>query len=239
MVTIITIAFTMGLIGSLHCLGMCGPLALSLPIQQHSLPAKVGGSLLYNLGRVTTYAIAGLLLGALGQTISFAGAQQWISLAMGILILVYVVIPKDYGGNSAVARMLNGFFLVLRHRMAKLFSSKAQGTLFVIGLLNGLLPCGLVYLALASAVATGTAVNGLVFMAFFGLGTLPALFTVTLFGKFLQQGIRLRLRRAVPAFMTIMAVLLILRGMSLNIPYLSPEIEGKAKTPACCTKPKS
>lgn len=239
MVTIITIAFTMGLVGSLHCLGMCGPLALSLPIQQQTLTGKIAGSLLYNLGRVSTYSIAGLVLGAVGQTLSFGGAQRWISLVMGMLILVYVIIPKDYGGNSAVARLLNGFFMQLRHRMARLFTSKAQGTLYVIGLLNGLLPCGLVYLALASAVATGTAVNGAIFMSFFGLGTLPAMFAISVFGNFLRQGVRVRLRRAVPAFMTVMALLLILRGMSLGIPYLSPALEGKAKAPTCCSKPEN
>lgn len=238
MVTIITIAFTMGLVGSLHCLGMCGPLALSLPLQHQTLAGKFAGSLLYNLGRVTTYATAGLLFGAIGQTFSFAGAQRWISLVLGLLILVYVIIPKDYGGSSRVALVLNGFFLELRHRMAQLFTSKAQGTLFVIGLLNGLLPCGLVYLALASAVAAGSAVNGAAFMAFFGLGTLPAMFAIAVFGNFMRQGIRLKLRRAVPAFMTVMALLLILRGLSLGIPYLSPDMDAKAKTPACCTKPR-
>ncbi|HMO31385.1 MAG TPA: sulfite exporter TauE/SafE family protein [Lacibacter sp.] len=237
MTTVITIAFTMGLIGSLHCLGMCGPLALSLPIQHHRLAGKLTGALLYNLGRVTTYATAGLAFGLLGQTMSFAGAQRWISLIMGLLILVYIVIPKDYGSESRVARLLNGLFLDLRFRMGQLFSSKAQGTLFVIGLLNGLLPCGLVYLALASAVATGQALHGALFMAFFGLGTLPAMFGISLFGNFMRQGIRTRLRRAVPAFMAVMAMLLILRGLSLGIPYLSPAMEGKEKTPACCTKP--
>jgi sulfite exporter TauE/SafE len=108
----------------------------------------------------------------------------------------------------------------------------------VIGLLNGLLPCGLVYLALASAVAAGSAVNGAAFMAFFGLGTLPAMFAIAVFGNFMRQGIRLKLRRAVPAFMTVMALLLILRGLSLGIPYLSPDMDAKAKTPACCTKPR-
>lgn len=226
----------MGLIGSLHCLGMCGPLALSLPIRHERLSSKIGGALLYNLGRVTTYATAGLLLGAVGQTVSFAGAQQWLSVTLGVLILIYIVFPKDYAGNSWVARYLNGAFLNLRYQLGRLFSSQKQGTLYVIGLLNGLLPCGMVYLALASAVATGNAGQGAVFMAFFGLGTLPALFSVSMFGNFMHQELRLKLRKAVPVFLGIMACLLILRGMSLGIPYLSPQLEGK-KAHACCTKP--
>ncbi len=236
MVSVISIAFTMGLIGSLHCLGMCGPLALSLPIRHDHLASKIGGAMLYNLGRVTTYATAGLLLGALGQTVSFAGAQQWLSVTLGVLILIYIVFPKDYAGNSWVARRTNGAFLNLRHQLGKLFSSEKQGTLYVIGLLNGLLPCGMVYLALASAVATGQAVQGALFMAFFGLGTLPAMFGVSMFGNFMHQGLRLKLRKAVPVFLGVMAMLLILRGMSLGIPYLSPQLEGK-KAHACCTKP--
>jgi len=123
MVTVISIAFTMGLIGSLHCLGMCGPLALSLPIRHDRLTSKLGGALLYNLGRVTTYAAAGLLLGAVGQTVSFAGAQQWLSVTLGILILIYIVFPKDYASNSRMARLTNGAFLNLRYQLGKLFSS--------------------------------------------------------------------------------------------------------------------
>lgn len=237
MLSVISIAFTMGLIGSLHCVGMCGPLALSLPVQHDNLFQKITGGLLYNLGRATTYAVAGFAFGLIGQSMSFAGAQNWLSVSLGVVILVYLIIPKSYTGNTWIARKLNSFFLLLRGELGKLFSTKTQSALFVIGLLNGLLPCGMVYLAIASAIATGSAAKGAVFMAFFGLGTLPAMFSMTMAGNFINQNIRLRLRRAVPAFLLVMSMLLILRGLSLGIPYLSPKLETKGPVHSCCHKP--
>jgi sulfite exporter TauE/SafE len=235
--TVITIAFTMGLIGSLHCIGMCGPLALSLPIQHQRLAPKLVGALLYNLGRATTYTSAGLLFGFIGQTVSFAGAQNKISIVLGLLILIYVIIPKDYSGNTWVAKRLNGFFLNIRTRLGQLFSNDSKGSLYVIGLLNGLLPCGMVYLALASSIATGNALHGALFMLLFGMGTIPAMFGISVFGNFMHQRLRIRLRKAVPAFLVIMAMLLIVRGMSLGIPYLSPQLETTGAVHSCCEKP--
>jgi uncharacterized protein len=237
MLTLVTIAFTMGLIGSLHCIGMCGPLALSLPVAHDNLFQKISGAFLYNLGRVTTYAVAGMLVGFIGQSVSFAGTQNWISVSMGILILIYIIIPKDYSGNTWFAKKFNSFFISLRSQLGLLFSSKAKGTLYVIGLLNGLLPCGMVYLALASAIATGNAAKGALFMALFGLGTLPAMFSITVLGNFINQNIRLKMQKAVPAFLLVMSMLLILRGMSLGVPYLSPKLETKGAVHSCCTKP--
>ena len=223
MVTVITIAFTMGLIGSLHCIGMCGPLALSIPVQHKRRSERLLSAFLYNAGRVTTYAVAGLLFGFAGKAVAFTGVQNGLSLWMGILILVYVLIPKHYAGNTAVSKHLNGFFLLLRTRLGHLFNSKASSTLYVIGLLNGLLPCGMVYLALVSAAATGTPLKGALFMAIFGAATVPALFTIMLAGNWMGQGLRLRLRRAVPALLVFMSALLILRGLHLGVPFLSPK----------------
>lgn len=239
MSTLITIALTMGLIGSLHCIGMCGPLALSLPVQHDNVYQKVTGALLYNLGRVTTYASAGFIFGFIGKRFSFVGAQNWVSISIGLLILIYIIIPKDYSGNTKAAGLLNGFFLALRAQLGKLFSVKTKRALYVIGLLNGLLPCGMVYLAIASAIATGSPFKGALFMGLFGLGTLPAMFSITVLGNFINQNIRLRLRKAVPAFLLIMSMLLILRGMSLGVPYLSPKLETKGAVHSCCAKPQN
>ena len=224
MLTTISIAFMLGLVGSLHCIGMCGPLALAVPVPQNNLWRKAAGTLVYNLGRMSTYAFMGLLLGLAGQGIAqaFNGAQNKVSIILGILILVYVIIPRDYTGNSPIARASNNFFNVLREKMGKLFFRKSGSSLFIIGLLNGLLPCGMVYLALASSIATGTALKGMTFMAFFGAGTLPAMMSITLFGNLLPAGMRLQFRRMVPYFLAFIGTILILRGLHLGIPFISP-----------------
>lgn len=222
MMTVITIAFTMGLIGSLHCVGMCGPLALALPVYHRSGFDRFKGVFLYNLGRITTYALAGIVFGWIGETVSFGGAQRWFSVTMGGLILVFVFLPSKLTGPSKLTSIFNSFFMRLQQQMGKLFSDQRKKTLYVIGLLNGLLPCGMVYLAAVSAVATGTPLKGTVFMAFFGVGTLPAMMGISFLGNFLNQGLRLQFRKAVPVFLFLMSIVLILRGLNLGIPVLSP-----------------
>jgi sulfite exporter TauE/SafE len=96
--------------------------------------------------------------------------------------------------------------------------------MFLIGILNGFLPCGLVYVALAGAIASGDAISGAAVMILFGLGTIPAMFAASVFGKFINIGIRTKLRKAVPALAILLAAVFILRGLNLGIPYLSPRL---------------
>ena len=129
------------------------------------------------------------------------------------------------------------FFEKLRQTFGKLFFKKSQSTLFAIGFLNGLLPCGMVYLAIAGATATGSLSGSIVFMAAFGLGTLPVMWSIAFWGNFIGVQVRQKIRAAYPYMMMLMACLLILRGMGLGIPYISPaEVAGK-KTISCCAKP--
>jgi uncharacterized protein len=237
MAALIIAAFTMGLLGSFHCVGMCGPLALSLPVNNDSLWAKFSGSLLYNTGRIVTYSVFGLVFGALGKSMALFGYQQWLSILLGILIIVFIILPKQItfiNKKNIVMR----FFEKLRSSLGQLFFNKNYSSLFSIGLLNGLLPCGLVYIAAAGAVATGDIIKSILFMAFFGLGTLPMMWSVAFFGNYINTGIRQRIRKAYPYMMMLMACLLILRGMGLGIPYISPKanVEKKA-VHGCCTKP--
>ena len=230
-------AFTMGVLGSFHCVGMCGPLALSLPLNSNSSFAKFYGALLYNSGRIVTYSMFGLLFGAIGRSVALFGFQQWLSVILGALIIVFVIIPKRV---TAWQNRNAGSWLFERTRAAlgKLFQQRTDASLFLIGLLNGLLPCGLVYMAAAGAVATGDVLNSALFMAFFGLGTLPVMWMVAFFGNYVSLGVRQKIRKAYPYLMMLMACLLILRGMGLGIPYVSPKIDAeKAPTIECCAKP--
>jgi sulfite exporter TauE/SafE len=93
--------------------------------------------------------------------------------------------------------------------------------------LNGLLPCGLVYVAIAGAISSGDAISGMLFMILFGLGTFPAMFAATIFGRFINLNIRKKINQAIPALAVVLAVLFILRGLSLGIPYISPKISAQ------------
>lgn len=215
-------AFIMGLAGSLHCVGMCGPLALSLPVSHNNNLSRIAGGLIYNSGRIISYASLGLLFGSIGNLIIATQWQSKLSIASGVVILIYLLVPKKYFHLTST----NSFskpFLLLRQQLGTLFQSKKLSSLFFIGVLNGFLPCGLVYLALSSSVISASTVNGGMFMLFFGLGTFPMMFATVLMGNYLHQSIRHKIIKAVPTLLFFMAVLLILRGMNLGIPFISPE----------------
>lgn len=214
----------MGMLGSFHCVGMCGPLALSLPLSNNSLRAKFAGSFLYNTGRMVTYAMFGLLFGVVGKTVSLFGWQQRLSIILGVTLIVFVVLPKKFNAaaqkNSAVTKALQH----LLSNIGKLFLKKGYNSLFTIGLLNGLLPCGMVYMAAAAATATGNAPNAMLFMIFFGAGTLPVMWSLAFFGNYIGVSFRQKIRKAYPYMVGVMAGLLIVRGLGLNVPYLSPAL---------------
>lgn len=234
---IFVVAFIIGIVGSFHCVGMCGPLALSLPLSNNSFAAKISGALIYNMGRVVTYAVFGLLFGLIGQTAAIFGFQQWLSVATGILILLLIIVPQKYKIQSSASSAITQGLGKLRSSIGRLFSVKNNSALFVIGLLNGLLPCGLVYMALAGAITSGDMGNSILFMASFGLGTLPVMWMVSFFGNYMRVSLRQKIRRAYPYMMTVMACLLILRGMGLGIPYVSPKVNmEKSKMIECSIK---
>jgi sulfite exporter TauE/SafE len=220
-IEIIGTAFIMGLAGSLHCIGMCGPLALSLPVSHSDNLSRIAGGTTYNIGRIFSYAVLGLIFGSIGKLVVASHWQSRLSLILGGVILLYLFIPKKYFHFSRPT-VFNRPFIFLRRQLGKLFHSRNFSSLFFIGILNGLLPCGLVYLALTSSVITGSSLNGALFMSFFGLGTFPAMMAAIVMGNYLNQQMRLKISKALPLLLFIMAALLVLRGLELGIPYVSP-----------------
>lgn len=214
-------AIVLGLVGSLHCAGMCGPLALALPTTGNSRAGFVAGRVAYNLGRILTYCALGAAFGLVGQTLAFAGFQRWVSLAAGTAILLGLVLSTKFATSVPVARgvawIKSGLGAMLRQRS---FSAT-----FALGTLNGLLPCGLVYAACAGAVATGDLLSGVEYMAAFGFGTVPMMLGIGLVGQKLQFTLRFKLQKLIPACLMLVAAMLILRGLSLGIPYLSPDLD--------------
>lgn len=215
-----------GTLGSFHCVGMCGPLALSLPVQHLQGTKRFLGILLYNLGRVFTYSFIGLAAGALGLGFALFGWQQILSIAIGsMLLLVFfgMIFRKNIFKNKLINDTWNGFVI---NRLTLLYRNKNFYSLFLIGLLNGLLPCGLVYIALSGALATGNILYSSLFMASFGLGTLPAMLVLSFAGNIISMQLRIKIKKLVPYIIGLMGVLLILRGLNLNIPFISPVLGG-------------
>ena len=222
MIALFITALVMGGIGSLHCVGMCGPLALSLPVATTNNAAKLLYTLLYNLGRIVTYAALGAVVGLVGASIALAGFQQGLSVFLGIVIIVFLVWPRRQWAIMTNSK-LQYFFSGIRQRLGNLFLKKNYKSVFFIGLLNGLLPCGLVYMAIAGALATASVLKSSLFMAAFGLGTLPLMWSISFFGSYITVQSRVTIRKAYPYLLFGMACLLIIRGLGLGIPFLSPD----------------
>ncbi|MEO7048847.1 MAG: sulfite exporter TauE/SafE family protein, partial [Ferruginibacter sp.] len=164
--------------------------------------------------------------------------QQWLSIIAGLVILFFILMPAKYKIQNTASSYTTSFFTTIRRRLGVLFTKKKQSSLFVIGLLNGLLPCGLVYMAMAGAIAAGDLKSSVLFMAAFGLGTLPVMWSIAFFGNYMGLGIRQKIKKVYPYMMALMACLLILRGMGLGIPYVSPVMKSAQKVAVeCCIKP--
>ena len=206
-------AFLIGMGGSFHCAGMCGPLALALPGGEEKGWRLLAGRLLYNAGRVLTYALVGGLSGLVGGMVRMAGLQQALSLLLGAAIVL-----AGLGLLLPVRRLsLPGISFLwttasFRKALSALFQSGAPSSLLLIGLLNGLLPCGFVYLGLAGSLATGSAAGGMAYMALFGLGTAPLMLAVSLSGHLVRLRARRWMRRAAPVGMLLLGGLFVLRG---------------------------
>ena len=222
-------AFFVGLVGSLHCIGMCGPIAIALPVPDSSNISFFTGRILYNLGRVVTYAFLGAILGLVGSKITLAGAQQVVSIVLGTVIIVAVILPQKYKNYFAQHPVIQKLAHPLKSNIGVLFKKETFSAMFLIGILNGFLPCGLVYVALAGAIASGDAISGSAVMILFGLGTVPAMFAASVFGKFINIEIRTKIRKAVPVLAIILGVIFILRGMNLGIPMLSPKVSAQSE----------
>jgi hypothetical protein len=229
-----------GLLGSFHCMGMCGPIALALPLKQDSWNTRIVSGLLYNLGRVITYAFLGLVFGLLGLGIHMWGFQQWVSIGVGTVMILSVAFPVLFHGSkltTGLDRVLSGF----KRAFGRFFGLRTYLSVWVIGLLNGFLPCGLVYIALAGALVSTSPADGAIYMVIFGLGTIPALLALSLLGNVFSMSFRRGMQQLLPFLIILIGILFVLRGMNLGIPYLSPKMEPyqKQKTeqfqkPKCC-----
>jgi len=223
--SILISAFVLGIMGSFHCAGMCGPIAIALPLHGNSVGGKIFGGSLYNLGRTITYGIMGALFGLLGQGVAMIGFQQKISVIMGSLMIISVLFPALFKNQYSMNKSWFSLVSKLKSTIGRMFSIRSYPSLFFIGMLNGLLPCGLVYMAIAGAIGTGSVSMGTLYMILFGLGTIPMLLGISLAGNLLSLAVRKRINKLIPVMVVVVGIFFILRGLSLGIPYLSPPRE--------------
>ncbi|MBG7613435.1 sulfite exporter TauE/SafE family protein [Polaribacter sp. BAL334] len=214
-------ALIFGLVGSFHCVGMCGPIAFMLPVDRDSPIKKALQILSYHLGRLFTYSLMGILFGYLGKGFFLFGFQQQIAIITGVLMILLVVFPK-ITAKIPLSKVLNQFVFKVKNALGNELKKKNNDTFFVLGFLNGLLPCGLVYMAILGALTTSTPISGAFYMFLFGLGTIPLMTVVVYFGSFTKGNFRTIIQKAIPVVVVFMGVLFILRGLGLGIPFLSP-----------------
>ena len=228
------LAFATGILGSMHCVGMCGPIALALPIGGLSPQRAWFSRVIYQSGRTTAYMLLGFLPGLIGEAMSFAGFQQKLSLFAGFTLLVAAFAPRLLQFKSQLP-----YAGMVQKRLGIIWQRKSSNTFLLAGVLNGFLPCGFVYIALAGSVATGTVWGAMMYMFAFGLGTWPAMLGISWVWGWATASFRSQILRFAPVFTFALGLLFILRGLSLQVGMLSPGeklVHGK-KEIVCCKKP--
>ncbi|MEO8068938.1 MAG: sulfite exporter TauE/SafE family protein [Flavobacteriales bacterium] len=226
-------AIVLGAAGSAHCIGMCGPIALAVPSMGTTSASRWVSTFILNMGRLSTYVLLGAAIGTFGQGLRLIGSQQVVSIVAGAVLLLSVLVPgllERWSPNGRIALSISR----LRSSLAKNLHRTAPEAIFFTGALNGMLPCGLVYAALLAATSMESVVGSMGYMALFALGTWPALIALRMSGGLIGQATRAKLRRAAPFLVACLAVLMILRGMELGIPMISPPaITSPAQVTAC------
>ena len=216
-------AILLGLMGSLHCVGMCGPIAFMLPVDRSNNFKRIGQTLLYHLGRLLAYGIIGLLFGLLGKGLYVFGMQQKLSILIGFVMILIVLIPYKVFNRYNLSKPVYRVISKVKNRLGKELKKKSPDTFLTIGFLNGFLPCGLVYMALFGAIAMGNAAQGSLYMVLFGIGTIPLMTTAIYFSGSFKGTTKRRIQKLIPAFVILVGVLFIIRGLGLGIPYISPK----------------
>lgn len=214
-------AIVFGLLGSFHCIGMCGPIAFMLPIDRENKTKAFFQITSYHLGRLFTYSLIGLLFGLLGKGFYFFGFQQQISIIVGVSMILVIIFPKFFSKIN-FSKSIHKIIFKVKNALGKELKKKGNDTFFTIGFLNGFLPCGLVYMAVFGAIATTNAFSGSLYMFLFGLGTVPLMTAVVFLGNFTKGAFRKKIQKVIPIVVVFIGVLFILRGLGLGIPFVSP-----------------
>ncbi len=215
-------AFIFGLISSFHCVGMCGPIAMMLPVDRNNEAKKVTQIITYHIGKLTAYGILGLVFGLLGKSFYLAGMQQQLSIIVGVLMIVVALVPEKVFAKYNFSKPVYKIISKVKSNLGQQFKNKSYKSLFTIGLLNGFLPCGMVYVAIFGAIAMQSVSLGVLYMLLFGIGTIPMLTAVIYISNVLSFSFRGTLQKIIPVVAVVIGMLFIIRELGLDIPYLSP-----------------
>lgn len=215
-------AFILGLLGSFHCVGMCGPIAFLLPVDRTNSFRKITQITTYHFGRLLAYSLIGLFFGLIGKSLYIFGIQQQLSIIIGVIMIVAVLIPTQLSDTFKISQPIYRMISKVKSGLGQALKKKTTDAFLTIGFLNGFLPCGLVYMAVFASIATEQAFMGSMYMILFGLGTIPLMTSAIYLGKFLNTKVKQNIQKAIPIFVVIIGMLFILRGLGLGIPYLSP-----------------
>ncbi|MCO6176088.1 sulfite exporter TauE/SafE family protein [Flavobacterium sp. NRK F10] len=215
-------AVIFGLISSLHCVGMCGPIAMMLPVDRSNQATKTIQILLYHLGRITAYSSLGLLFGILGRGFYLAGMQQQLSIVVGVIMIVIAVVPEKQFAKYNFSKPVYKIISRVKSSLGNQFKKKTMGSIYTIGVLNGFLPCGMVYVALFGALAMNRLDLSVLYMVLYGIGTIPMMSLVVYVSNLLTVSFRSKLQKAIPVIAVCIGILFIMRGLGLSIPYISP-----------------
>lgn len=216
-------AIILGFMGSLHCVGMCGPIAFMLPVDRTNNVKKFIQIFIYHFGRLSAYGLLGFVFGLLGKGLFVFGMQQKLSIAIGVLMILVIIIPYKTFSKYNLSKPVYKIIGKVKNRLGKELQKKTPDTFLTIGFLNGFLPCGLVYMALFGAIAMGDALQGALYMALFGAGTIPLMTSAIYFSSILKNTAKQKIQKLIPVFVVLIGALFIMRGLGLGIPYVSPK----------------
>lgn len=201
---------------------MCGPIAMMLPVDRSNEAKKITQIITYHIGKLTAYGTLGLIFGLLGRSFYLAGMQQQLSIIVGILMILVAVIPEKVFAKYNFSKPVYRIITKVKSSLGQQFKNKSYKSLFTIGLLNGFLPCGMVYVALFGAIAMQNVSLGIGYMILFGIGTIPMMVAVVYASGLISFSFRGTIQKAIPLVAVIIGMLFIIRGLGLDIPYLSP-----------------
>ena len=219
--TLYWLAFLIGIGGSIHCVGMCGPIALAIPVKNLRFNAVLINRLLYNLGRIATYGTMGFFIGALGFGAQLAGIQKYLSVLLGACLILYIIFSAGRFQLLSHFKVFNSWLVKIKLLFSRKMSTPGKRNNFLIGMLNGLLPCGLVYVALVNSLLVSSPWEGFIFMAVFGLGTLPALFILPFATGIFKFRPLANVKKFVPVLIFGLGVFLIIRGINFDNPFFT------------------
>jgi uncharacterized protein len=205
---------------------MCGPLVLMTPVIGNTPGSIIASRALYHSGRIAVYVFLGLLFGVIGESLVLAGFQRWLSLTVGALMIVAILFAARI--KAPLARIP----LYLKSLFAEFLRKRTATSVFTLGAVNGLLPCGLVYMAATASISAGSISKSVASMALFGIGTLPMLVAISTAGRRLNCSRLPAIQKIMPLAVLAVAILLIVRSDPI---HLFSGSSGKIKCPACAT----